>query len=69
MDKKTIGKIQLIVTIAVVAYIVMPDLFAGPLDDTAIAALAAISEVVLGIARALAPDSDQLVIEANDDSY
>jgi len=69
MNKKTIKMIQLIVAIAVVAYIVMPDLFAGPMDDSAIAALAVISEIVLGIVRAFAPESEQLEIEDNDDRY
>lgn len=53
MKNNALGKIQIIVLIAVAIYVVMPDLFVGPIDDAAIAAIAGIAEVVLGIIRAV----------------
>ena len=53
MKNNVLGKVQLIVLIAVVIYAVMPDLFVGPIDDAALVAIAGIAEVVLGIIRAV----------------
>ena len=53
MKDNVLGKVQLIVLIAVGIYVVMPDLFVGPIDDAAIAAIGGIAEVVLAIMRAM----------------
>ena len=53
MKDNVLGKVQLIVLIAVGIYVVMPDLFVGPIDDAAIAAIAGIAEAVLGIIQAV----------------
>lgn len=42
---------QAAVLIGVALYIVLPDLFIGPIDDTVIALIAGIAEVVLGVAK------------------
>lgn len=57
MKNKDIGKIQLIIVIAAAIYVVMPDLFVGPIDDAALAAIAGIAEAVLGIMRAISAPS------------
>ena len=53
MKDNVLGKVQLIVLIAVGIYVAMPDLFVGPIDDAAITAIAGIAEAVLGIIRAV----------------
>ncbi len=53
MLEKNLGKVQLVIAIAAAVYVLMPDLFAGPVDDTALAAIAVIAETVLGIMRAM----------------
>lgn len=53
MKDNVLGKVQLIVLIAVGIYVVMPDLCVGPIDDAAIAAIAGVAEAVLGIIRAV----------------
>ena len=53
MSEKSLGKVQLVIAIAAAVYVLMPDLFAGPIDDTALAAIAVIAETVLGIMRAM----------------
>ena len=58
MKKSDLGKIQIIIAIVAAAYVLMPDLFVGPLDDTAIAALAGVAEAVLLVMRAALPTSD-----------
>ncbi len=53
MEQNTLAKIQIIVAIVVAIYVVMPDLFIGPIDDAAIAAIGGIAEAVLGVMRAI----------------
>ncbi len=53
MTQNNLGKIQLTVAIVVAIYVTMPDLFVGPIDDAAIAAIAGIVEVVLAVMRAI----------------
>ena len=54
MKQNNIGKIQILIAVVVAVYILAPDLVIGPVDDTALAAIAGIAEVVLGIMRAKA---------------
>ena len=58
MTQKDLGKIQLIIAIVAAIYVVMPDLFVGPIDDAALTAIAGIAEVVLCIMRAVSPPSN-----------
>ncbi len=55
MNKTSISKIQSIVLIGAALYVVMPDLFFGPFDDTVIALIAGIAELVLGFAKSRIP--------------
>ena len=57
MKQTDLGKIQIIIAIVVAIYVVMPDLFVGPIDDAAIAAIAGIAEAVLCIVRAVSDSS------------
>lgn len=57
MKQSDLGKIQIIIAIVVAIYVVMPDLFVGPIDDAAIAAIAGIAETVLCIVRAVSNSS------------
>lgn len=51
MNSKTISKIQVIIAIAAVVYVIAPDLLIGPIDDTAVIALATIADVILGVTK------------------
>ena len=53
MKQNTLSKIQIVIAIVVAIYVVMPDLFIGPIDDAVIAAIAGVVEVVLGVMRAI----------------
>ena len=57
MKQFDLGKIQIIIAIVVAIYVVMPDLFVGPIDDAAVAAIAGIAEAVLCIVRAVSNSS------------
>ena len=67
MEQNTLAKIQVIVAIVVAVYVVMPDLFIGPIDDAAIAAIGGIAEAVLGVMRAISKSNS--VPERMTDSY
>jgi len=58
MKRNTLASIQIIIAIVVAIYVIMPDLFVGPIDDAALAAIAGIAEVVLCIMRAVSPPSN-----------
>ena len=51
MNKTSISHIQKVIAVVAVIYILMPDLLIGPLDDTAVAGIATITEIVLGIIK------------------
>ena len=49
MKQDDIKKIQVIIFVIALIYIVSPDMLIGPIDDAAVAGIAGIVEVVLGI--------------------
>ena len=51
MNKKTLSTAQTVILVGTVLYIVFPDLFIGPIDDTVIALIGGIAELVLGFAK------------------
>lgn len=53
MAQDNLGKIQIIVAIVVAVYVIMPDVFVGPLDDAAIAVIAGIAEAVMAVVRVI----------------
>ena len=53
-NKSSISKIQKIILIGAALYVVLPDLFIGPIDDTVITLVAGIAELVLGFAKSRA---------------
>lgn len=55
MNKSNLSRIQLAVVVVAALYVIMPDIFFGPIDDAAIAGIAAVAEVVLGIVKSAAP--------------
>jgi len=57
MNKSKISSIQSIILIASVLYVVMPDLCFGPIDDSVVALIAGVAELVLGIAKSRIPTS------------
>ena len=58
MNNKTkLSSIQSIILVAAVAYVVMPDLCFGPIDDSVVALIAGVAELVLGIAKSRIPTS------------
>lgn len=50
-SRSTLSTVQAVILIGAALYIVFPDLFIGPIDDTVIAFIAGIAELVLGIAK------------------
>ena len=50
-SRSTLSTVQAVILIGAALYIVFPDLFIGPIDDTVIALIAGIAELVLGIAK------------------
>ena len=66
MKANNIGKIQLIVAIAAVVYLVMPD-FPGLVDDSVIATIAGIIETVLSVMKAISnKDTNNICSGQND---
>jgi len=57
MNKSKISSIQSIILVASVLYVVMPDLCFGPIDDSVVALIAGVAELVLGIAKSRIPTS------------
>ena len=51
MESKTLTTIQIIIAVVALLYIVSPDLLLGPFDDAAIAGMAALADVILGIIK------------------
>lgn len=51
MDKDIMYKIQRIIIVAAILYLVAPDLIIGPLDDVIVAIVATITDVILGITK------------------
>lgn len=54
-NKSKIASIQTVVLVGAVLYVLLPDLFFGPVDDAAVALIAGVAELVLGIAKSRAP--------------
>lgn len=50
-NKSSISSVQKLILIGAALYVVLPDLFIGPIDDTVIALFAGIAELVLGFAK------------------
>ena len=51
MNRMSIAHIQKAIVVIAVIYVIMPDLFFGPIDDAAVAGIATIAEIVLGIIK------------------
>lgn len=50
-NKSTLATVQRVILIGAALYIVLPDLFIGPIDDSLVALIAGIAELVLGFAK------------------
>lgn len=59
--ERNLEKIQIVIAIVAVLYVIMPDLFIGPIDDTALATIAVIAEVVLGVMRAVSKSESDYI--------
>ena len=68
MDKG-LAKVQVVIAIIATLYVVMPDLFVGPIDDAVIATIAVIMESVLGIMRAISSAGSNLLSDFEDEFY
>lgn len=53
-NKSSIATVQKIILIGAALYVVFPDLIIGPIDDTVIALIAGVAELVLGFAKSRA---------------
>lgn len=70
MNRKDLGKIQLVVLIVTVIYMFMPDLFIGPIDDAVIAVIAGIAEAVIAVMRVVSnSNSDTECMTDSHDNY
>ena len=67
MNKSKISSIQSIILIASVLYVVMPDLCFGPIDDSVVALIAGVAELVLCIAKSRIPTSTPTPAPAPDE--
>lgn len=50
-NRSALSTVQRVILIGAALYIFLPDLFIGPIDDSLVALIAGIAEVVLGIAK------------------
>ena len=66
MDKG-LAKVQVAIAVIATLYVVMPDLFVGPIDDAAVATIAVTLESVLGIMRAVSHAGSNLISDFEDD--
>ena len=62
-NKSSIATIQSFVLIGAALYIVLPDLFFGPIDDSVVALIAGITELVLGYAKSRIPASSPIELD------
>jgi len=51
MNTRSISTIQLFIALGAVLYVVAPDVFFGPFDDAAVATIATIADIILGIVK------------------
>ena len=51
MNKKTLSTAQTVILVGAALYVAFPDFFIGPIDDTVIALVAGIAELVLGFVK------------------
>lgn len=56
-SKSTISKAQAVILVGAALYVIFPDLFIGPIDDTVVALVAGIAEMILGYAQRRVPES------------
>ena len=68
MKNNIIGRIMIVVSVATFLYIIAPDFFVGPIDDTAVTAVASIAEVVLAVLMATS-NRDPYQISDNEEEY
>lgn len=58
MESKSLTTIQIIIAVLALLYIVSPDLLLGPFDDAAIAGIATLADVILGVIKNRIPKTN-----------
>ena len=58
MENKSLTIIQIIIAVVALLYIVSPDLLLGPFDDAAIAGIATLADVILGVIKNRIPKTN-----------
>ena len=58
MKSKSLTTIQIIIAVVALLYIVSPDLLLGPFDDAAIAGIATLADVILGVIKNRIPKTN-----------
>ena len=58
MENKSLTIIQIIIAVVALLYIVSPDLLLGPFDDAAIAGIATLADVILGVVKHRIPKTN-----------
>ena len=58
MESKSLTTIQIIIAVVALLYIVSPDLLLGPFDDAAIAGIATLADVILGVIKNRIPKTN-----------
>ena len=59
-NKSALSTVQTVILIGAALYVVLPDFFIGPVDDTVIALITGIAEVVLGLPNPAFPNRHRL---------
>ena len=65
-NKTTLSKVQAVVLVGAVLYIICPDIFIGPIDDTVVALIAGITEAILGFTKSRIPEPEPITGEWED---
>lgn len=50
-NKSKLSTVQTVIVVATALYVALPDVFIGPIDDTVIALIAGITELILGFVK------------------
>lgn len=59
-NKSKLSTAQTVIVVATALYVALPDVFIGPIDDTVIALIAGITELILGFVKSRINESSTI---------
>lgn len=59
-NKSKLSTAQTVIIVATALYVALPDVFIGPIDDTVIALIAGITELILGFVKSRINESSTI---------